>query len=100
MKQPEGSACSIPGTAHLWRQTATKTSKAEGKNGRQKPFLLPLLLPTPLPSKKPWEVGLSEQTLMCFGGEKLHRGAGNATVEQVTPAELLTCTQKPGILTL
>lgn len=26
------------------------------------------------------------QTLKCFGGEKLDRGAENATVEQVTPA--------------
>lgn len=50
-----------------------------------KTLILPLFLPTSLPSKKPWEVGSSEQTLMLFGGEKLDRGAGNAT-EQVTPA--------------
>lgn len=48
-------------------------------------MFLPLLL-TSLPSKKLWEVGFNMQTLKCFGGEKLDRGAENATVEEVTPA--------------
>lgn len=74
---------------------ARQRDKMKGKT-----FLLPLFLPTSLPWKKPWEVGSGEQTLMCFGGEKLNCGAGNGTGEQVTAAahqqpQLHTGTWKP-----
>lgn len=65
-------------------QTIAKQARQRDMEG--KTFLLPILFPPSLPSMKPWEVGSGEQTLKCFGGEKLDHGAGNATVEQVTPA--------------
>lgn len=74
-------------------QTLAKQARQRDKM-KSKTFILPLLLPTSLSSKQPWEAGSSEQTLMCFGGEKLYHGAGNATVEHLLTSSL-SCTWKP-----